>query len=54
MINIYSLIFYLYVVIFLSGYYPRFFFTRAGVGMGQNIYPSAGVRADAGKILRHG
>jgi hypothetical protein len=48
------LIFYLYVVIFLSGYYPRIFFTRAGVGMGQYVYPSAGVGAGTGKILIHG
>jgi hypothetical protein len=33
---------------------PAGFFTRAGVGMGQNIYPSAGVGAGADKILRHG
>jgi hypothetical protein len=26
----------------------------AGLGMGQYVYPSAGVEASAGKILRHG
>jgi hypothetical protein len=31
-----------------------FFFTQAGVGMGQNIYPSADVGAGADKILKHG
>jgi hypothetical protein len=33
---------------------PVGFFTRAGVGMGQYVYPSAGVGAGADKILRHG
>jgi hypothetical protein len=49
------LIFYLYVVIlyclvvlFLGGYYPRVFFTRAGVGMGQNVYPGEVAGAGGG------
>jgi hypothetical protein len=33
---------------------PAGFFTQAGLGMGQYVYPSAGVEASAGKILRHG
>jgi hypothetical protein len=53
--DMYILIFYLYfeilyflVMLFLGGYYPRFFFTWVAVGMGQNVYPCAGAGAGAG------
>jgi hypothetical protein len=60
MINIYADILVIYCDIILSccaireWVLPAGFFTQTGVGMGQNIYPSAGVGAGADKILRHG